>query len=94
MTDTIHVTKSDRNNRKLFSSSNPFFKTAERFIIKEGKDYVSFTIATSVTEERTLKASRNLNSNFSHFSFKTKVPIGEYTPDKDDSDEDTLTFYF
>ena len=94
MTDTIHVTKSNRNNIKFFGSSNPFFKTAERFIIKEGKDYVSFTIATSVTEERTLKSLRQPNSNYSHFSFKTKVPIGEYTPDEYDSDEDTLTFYF
>ena len=93
MDNIIRVTKGDAIYRKIFSSNNPFFKTAERFIVEEGEDFVSFTIATSITEDRSLKAIQNVNGS-SFFQFRTFVPIGNYIPDEDDSDEDTLYFYF
>lgn len=89
----LRVTKGFPDYRKFFSSCNPFFKSSERFIINETEDSISFTIATSVTEGRTLKAAYH-NSVWANFQFRTNVPIGTYTPDEDDSDEDTLIFYF
>ena len=89
----INVTKGSQDYRKIFSSYNEFFKSAERFIINETEDSISFTIATSVTEGRTLKACDN-GCGYLHLEFRTNVPIGVYTLDEDDSNEDTLVIYF
>lgn len=76
--------------RQLFSS-NPFFKTAKRFIIEETEYSISFTIATSVTRKKSYKAC-DAKSNQKCMCFRSNLAPGNYSPDEDDSNEDTLYF--